>query len=680
LGFFLSSFLHAQEDSAKYYLKSKLPPIERIKKCMRAALLTQNYETSVNYYNKLTAIPEIGKNPEYYCYAANEMANSAGELGKLNEATAFMKEAVENTKGRISDTLAASSYYFLAYLYFSIADYEPAVSACFISLEYAEKAGNNRLKGAAYNNLGLILSEKTEPDYKKALEYFLISEKLLKPYKHPVTMGLVYLRIGDVLAMQDEFVQADKYFTKALRIGDSCNVVSIQKWTLEKYGLMLRRMGNLEKALGVLKRSLELSEKRKEFIGQASTSYQLASLCYELKDYVNAAKYADSAIAVSSRIGQLSTLFKASKTRAETYEISGDYKNALFHFKNHKFYYDSLNKSENLKNISELEQKYKTQQQEKELLEKEKLLVQQKADITKQQAYRNYFIAGLAALSAFLILMYRGYKTKQRTANLLTEKNHQIEEKNKEILDSISYAKRIQGAILPPQRLVKEYLPGSFVLYKPKDIVAGDFYWMERIKENVLFAAADCTGHGVPGAMVSVVCNNALNRSVREYGLTDPGEILNKTRTLIIEEFEKSEEDVKDGMDISLISLSLISNDLSWAGANNPLWIIRKGSNTIEEIKPNKQPIGKYTNMLPFTTHTLKLQKGDIVYVFTDGYQDQFGGEKGKKFKASKMKELLLRMQNESMDIQREIIDKEFENWKGGLEQVDDVTIIGIRV
>ncbi|MGE0567269.1 MAG: PP2C family protein-serine/threonine phosphatase [Bacteroidia bacterium] len=264
---------------------------------------------------------------------------------------------------------------------------------------------------------------------------------------------------------------------------------------------------------------------------------------------------------------------------------------------------------------------------------------------------------------------------------LLKKSNKTLEEKNKEITDSINYAKRIQSAILPPQKLIKEYLPNSFVLYKPKDIVAGDFYWMESVGDSILFAAADCTGHGVPGAMVSVVCNNGLNRAVREFGLTEPGKILDKTRELIIQEFEKSEEDVKDGMDISLCSLSIRTRTLKWAGANNPIWIFRKESDIkLIEIKPDKQPIGKYAEPKPFTTHSIELEKGDVVYVFTDGYQDQFGGEKGKKFKASKMKELLLSLYDNSMEEQRQVIDNSFESWKGNLEQVDDVCVIGVRI
>ncbi|MBA3901580.1 MAG: SpoIIE family protein phosphatase, partial [Bacteroidetes bacterium] len=246
-------------------------------------------------------------------------------------------------------------------------------------------------------------------------------------------------------------------------------------------------------------------------------------------------------------------------------------------------------------------------------------------------------------------------------------------------------------AILPPVKLVKEYLNESFILYKPKDIVAGDFYWIAPIDETkavqtnstkidhrILFAAADCTGHGVPGAMVSVVCSNALNRAVKEFGITNPAQILDKVRELVIETFEKSESEVKDGMDISLVLLNTSTYEVAWAGANNPLWIISE--NELQEIKPDKQPIGKYAAIKPFTSHSIQLKKNQCLYIFTDGFVDQFGGTQGKKFKTTNFKKLLISIQDQSMDKQKEILNSAFENWKGHLEQVDDVCVIGVRI
>ena len=261
----------------------------------------------------------------------------------------------------------------------------------------------------------------------------------------------------------------------------------------------------------------------------------------------------------------------------------------------------------------------------------------------------------------------------------LKEIHHQkliVEEKSQEITDSIEYAKTIQSAILPSSKVIDEFLKDSFVLYKPKDIVAGDFYWMKAKADRILFAVADCTGHGVPGAMISVVCNNALNRSVREYNLSDPGQILDKARDIVIQEFEKSETEVRDGMDIAICSL--IEDKLEYAGAHNPLWIIRNG--ILIETKANKQPIGKFENLQPYNTHSFQLEKGDTIYIFSDGYSDQFGGEKGKKYKSSKFKKFLLSIQENSMEKQLNLLANEFKKWRGSIEQIDDVCVIGLRI
>ncbi len=266
----------------------------------------------------------------------------------------------------------------------------------------------------------------------------------------------------------------------------------------------------------------------------------------------------------------------------------------------------------------------------------------------------------------------------------------ELEEKNKEILDSINYAKRLQEAILPSEKTWNTALPNSFVLYKPKDIVAGDFYWLEVVKDNILFAAADCTGHGVPGAMVSVVCSNALNRTVKEFNITDPGKVLDKVRELVKETFEKSESEVKDGMDISLCVLNINTNEVKWAGANNPLWYVhshleevggrRPEDSILTEIKADKQPIGKYADEKLFTTHTLQLNKGDMLYLFTDGYADQFGGPKGKKFKYKQLLELVLTIHKKNLPEQKKELESVFKNWRGKADQIDDVCIIGVKI
>ncbi len=344
--------------------------------------------------------------------------------------------------------------------------------------------------------------------------------------------------------------------------------------------------------------------------------------------------------------------------------------------------------------IAEVNSKYEAAAREKEiaLLEEEKQLtdegIQERTE--ELETVKSTMIWLILELLVFFVMIFyivRSNIARNRLNKAITAQKEEIElqhseleEKNREITDSISYAKRIQSAILPPKRLVKEHLENSFILYIPKDIVAGDFYWMETIDNVVYFAAADCTGHGVPGAMVSVICVNGLNRCVREFGLREPGKILDKTRELVIKEIEKSEEEVKDGMDISLCALNTKSNELIWAGAHNPLWIVRENATEIEEIKADKQPIGKYGIETPFTTHRIQLNQGDTIYTFSDGYPDQFGGERGKKYKSGKFKSTLVAMSQKPIDQQHDLLEKEFESWRGSLEQIDDVCVIGVKV
>lgn len=284
-------------------------------------------------------------------------------------------------------------------------------------------------------------------------------------------------------------------------------------------------------------------------------------------------------------------------------------------------------------------------------------------------------------------------KVVERTVEINQQKEL-VEIQNKEILDSINYALRLQKAILPEKEHLEEALKESFVLFKPKDIVSGDFYWVARKEEETLLAAVDCTGHGVPGALVSMVGSNNLDRCIGEFGLRKPSEILDKLKELVVATFESTDDEVKDGMDITLINLRYISKGnetigvLNYSGANNPLWIIRKDAKPplpnedgdLQEIKADKQPIGKFDYGKPFTNHEVELYPGDCVYLFTDGYADQFGGPLGKKFRYKTLKNLLLQIHHLPMSEQRNVLDETFENWRGELSQIDDVCVIGVRI
>jgi serine phosphatase RsbU (regulator of sigma subunit) len=263
--------------------------------------------------------------------------------------------------------------------------------------------------------------------------------------------------------------------------------------------------------------------------------------------------------------------------------------------------------------------------------------------------------------------------------NIIIEQQKQlVEDKNKEITDSINYALRIQTAILPPARIVQEYLTNSFILYKPKDIVSGDFYWMETVDNTIFFAACDCTGHGVPGALVSMVCHNALNRAVREFRILQPAAILDKVNVLVVGNFAKSECLVRDGMDISLCAFDKKTQTLQWAGANNPLWLIRKGK--FDETKADRQSIGHNEDFHPFTNHEFELETEDKIYIFSDGYADQFGANGEKKVTKKRFSELILSIQDKSMQEQGILLNEFIINHQKDIPQTDDILVMGIKI
>lgn len=275
-----------------------------------------------------------------------------------------------------------------------------------------------------------------------------------------------------------------------------------------------------------------------------------------------------------------------------------------------------------------------------------------------------------------------------RTYELLEEKEKlqaaysEIDGKNKDITDSIHYAKRIQKAILPADSTIKQLLHESFVLYQPKAIVSGDFYWLEKWGNETLVAAVDCTGHGVPGAFMSIVCHNILTQTVNVLGLAKPALILNQTNSQLTKKLNQdpAEATVRDGMDISLIAINYSKMKLEFAGANNPVWIIR--DQTMVQLNGDKFPIGAFVGeeLNQFTNHEYDLKTGDCIYIFTDGFVDQFGGPKGKKFKYKQFETLLLTHHQEKMDVQKRILSKTINEWIGSLEQIDDILVIGIRI
>ncbi|PHR49925.1 MAG: hypothetical protein COA32_01980 [Fluviicola sp.] len=636
---------------------------------------------------------------------------------------------------KIKDTIYQGTIlYYLSRAYSRIARYDLTIQIQLDAIRFYEERNHAAAIGVMYNNMSIAY--KYLGDFREAIEALKIASKNYKKAKSKENYFSPYTNIAACYFEMEEYDSCLIYV-------DSAKIM-VKKYNKPNAETMLNHMqiwegeiayerGSYEKALGHYKISHEANMESYEIDDQIYSQLGIGRSLLKLGRPKEAKPYLVEVLEKAKESNALKRVMMGHEALAELYNELGDFKKSTYHLKHQIELSDSIFNQEKTMAIMSARTAFDVENKEKEIRmlsmknelgEKNARLQEAELEQTKSRQILLYSI--LAFTLVFIIGLFVLIKKRNKTNRLLKRQKNEISEqkevlqiKNKEILDSIQYAKRIQTAILPPGKLVRSYLEDSFILYKPKDVVAGDFYWMESFnnaplnqkkteksaEDTILFAAADCTGHGVPGAMVSVICNNGLNRAVREYGITDPGKILDKTREIVIQEFEKSDEEMKDGMDISLVSLRSDKNRsfIEWAGANNPLWIIRKseikpedlqmngGSSekiivqnhegySLVEIKPDKQPIGQYDNPKPYTTHRLELKKEDTIYVFTDGYPDQFGGEHNKKLKTTNFKKLLLSINDKTMDEQKSIIDKSFEDWKGGFEQVDDVCVIGVRL
>jgi serine phosphatase RsbU (regulator of sigma subunit) len=613
--------------------------------------------------------------------------------GDYLKADSFAREGLKLAKSLSFKKGIFDAYNHSGVIFWYRDNFPKALQNYFNALKTAEDMHNDFLISRSQANVALVFINQKE--YAKALVYY--NKALVVKEKMGDKNGIAAIlnNIGTIYEEKKEPGNALRYYERSLEVARSNSHSGMIGLDLYSIGGIYFNRGNTAGALENYLEALVVAETIQDKVLIPKIKNKTGDIYIQQKKYAEAEGLLKEALAMSLAVGNLSNQTESNRLLSRLYAQKGNWKLSYKHYKEHTELKDSIYNDTKTKDMVRNEMNFdfdKKQALEKKEQEKKDAITA--AELSQQRMQRNYFIAGFILMLVVAIVVFRSYRQKQKANRIIAlqkqevekqkeiveSQKHILEEHQKEIIDSITYAKRLQEAILPPQDFINSYLPDNFIYYKPKDLVAGDFYWAESINGLFFIAAADSTGHGVPGCMVSVVCSNALNRSVKEFNITDTGKILEKTRELVVETFEKSANEVKDGMDISLLCLDLKTNTITWSGANNPLWYILPEDNTIQEIKADKQPIGKTDHAKAFTTHTIEYEKGMTFYLFTDGYADQFGGEKGKKFKYKQFEKLLQANHGMEIEAQKTLLGKAFDAWKGELEQVDDVCVIGIRL
>jgi serine phosphatase RsbU (regulator of sigma subunit)/tetratricopeptide (TPR) repeat protein len=568
-------------------------------------------------------------------------------------------------------------------------DFQTAMKYCLESAKISEEIRDTLMLASAYNNLGLVY--KGIQDYNRALIYFNKALELKKKkadMNNPLDVKSVantILNIGIIYDFDKKDLIAKRYYEDALRKFTEIDNLQGQGLCYNNLGGVYYDLGDYAAAIQVNQKSLAIKESLGDELGIASSYINLGADYFALNNIKLAKENHFRALDLILKNGLREERVTLYDAISKDFEGEGDLKNALLYRKKYEAIKDSVLNVQRSEQMTEMQTKYDTELKDKKILEQNSVIKEEALRTKQKETQRNAFIGGFILLVGMTFFIFRGYKQKKQSLAELSQKNKIIEEKNKDITDSINYAKRIQEVILPEKEIAAGFLPESFVIYKPKDVISGDFYWYNKKNNRKIITAADCTGHGVPGALMSMIGIAFLNEVVNEKGIVQPSEILGELRNKVKISLKQTGEvgESKDGMDMALLAFHDDYSKVEFAGANNPLWLLTKRSGSWEMIQytADKRPIGYFMGKsLPFTNHSIDLQKGDLLYIFSDGFADQFGGPKGKKLKYSKMKEIITAMAELPLKEQKERLESYFMEWKGSLEQVDDVCVIGIRV
>ncbi|MBI2966848.1 MAG: tetratricopeptide repeat protein [Bacteroidetes bacterium] len=562
-----------------------------------------------------------------------------------------------------------------------------------------------------YHNIGKVFYR--QKNYGKALDYYRQALRIFERLRNKNGMSSCFNNISGIYYEKKNFEKCLSFLKKSLEIEKEGKNPDNIATRLHNIGIIYRNIGDRKKAMDHFMDALQIREQAGDLKGMAYSYNDIGLFFYQDKNYSKAIENINKGMEIALKSGVKERIKAAYESLAKIYGAMGKAKEAYEYYERFAQIKDSILNEETSRQIAEMQTKYESdkKENENEILRKEKAL--QKLEITKQKIIISFISAGIILLIFLGFYIYRNYLRKKKANIELNIRNNTIlnqkgeielqkkiiEEKNRSITDSIYYAQRIQEAILPSDKSIKVFFPGSFIFYKPKDIVCGDFYWVAKIEngktsvgeneKSVILAVCDCTGHGVPGALLSMTGNDLLNEITEEGNAITPDQVLSeldrKLKSALNPSGKKSE--VYDGMDIAMIRMDPNSTfttgnsgfKLKYSGANRPLWIVRNGN--LLEFRPDRVSIGgHFEGEKKFTLLEIPIEKNDMIYLFSDGYADQIGGPSGKKFMSGNFKELLRTISSKTLSEQEKILNSTFEEWRGSREQMDDVTVMGIRI
>lgn len=652
-----------------------------------------------------------------------EVALAYGRIGRLYFDIGDFQNSIKNhqkeieIKESLNDLSGlAIAYNNLGRIHRTVGNYQLALEQYQKSLSTFERLDNRTYIASVSSEIGLVyesLSRSTlavkdnEINYNKALEFHRAA---LKIYEEEGNLSQIAQSLNNI-ANNYSRLAANEYVSKYGELWEdsliklpSKEILSTFNNAFEYYNRALaifekiedtREIANVninlgshyiytrdwEKSRQSLNKALSLARKIKSQQEIALALFHFGEFFFRQNNLESAEQYLIQSLNITKELGIKEIVMYTHQRLAKVNEQKDNLPKALSHYKSFNLIKDELFSEQSQKIITEMQTKYETDKKEQELKLMRNQDELQKSVIQRQKLTLAITIGGLVVFLAFAVLLINMVRQKQRANKILEEKNALISLQKLEITDSIRYASRIQNAILPSPILLKEMLKEHFVLFLPRNIVSGDFYWYTKQQNKIVLVAADCTGHGVPGAFMSMLGVSSLYEIVNKEGVMQPAQILNMLRDFIKQTLSQTgkQDEQKDGMDISLCMLDIENMKLEWAGAYNPLLLIRNGE--ITEYKADKMPVAIHiTDHQPFTNHVIDIHPDDRFYMYSDGFADQFGGDNGRKYMSKRFKQLLIDIHQKPMDEQKEILHQEHLNWRGNSEQIDDIVVFGVRV